>query len=184
MSDAPSNPSGMSRRSLLTVVAIAAGVLIVGAALSRLVGHAPKPDKPFRPEEEARPASPTVRAYFGELVDGHRFGRWTLVHVFDVRDGAIPIVLATADGHRYQVDLLRFDPAGPRGVADTSLVSLFVSNGGDGGTSTPEEQAQGVTSLAAELTRREQAGAKPPPLSTLTERLSLPTRHFSVPLDR
>lgn len=172
----------MSRRSLIFVVGIAAGVLIAGVIASRLAANAPRPGQ--SPGEPVRPASAAVRAYFGDLTEGRRLDRWTLVHVFDVREGAIPVVLATESGQRFQVDLLRRDPAGPRGVAETTQLSLYVANGGDGGTATPEELAKGALALAAALTERENAGAKPPALASLTERMAFPAHHSSVPLDR
>jgi hypothetical protein len=170
--------AGMTRRRLVVVVALAAGALGGGALVARLGGASGA-------DGAARPASAVVRAYFGPLVDGSRLDRWTLVRVFDVRDGAIPVVLATPDGSAYQIDLLRRDPAGPRGVAETTQLSLFIANHGDGGTTTPEERGQGILALAAALTTRERAGAAPPALSSMNERLAaFPVRHSAVPLDR
>jgi hypothetical protein len=168
---------GMSRRGLWIAVAVA-GFVLAGAGIARLVLG-----KPNAPREgggvELEPASAAVRAYFGPaLTDGSKLDRWTIVNVYDVHNGAIPVVLATADGTRAHVDLLRRDPAGPRGMSETQQLSLFVSNHGDGGTATPEEQAQGVQALAAALTKREEEGAKPPPLSTLKERsAAFPIKH-------
>jgi|KBSMisStandDraft_5_1062788.scaffolds.fasta_scaffold183918_2 hypothetical protein len=161
---------GMSRRGLIVVVAVAAVVLLAGVVvkLASGPGRVPTP----RGEAEERPASPAVRAYFGDkLVDGSTLDRWMIVHVFDVREGLIPVEMATiADGGHFKVALLRRDPAGPRGVADTQQLSLFISNKGDGGTTTPEEQGQGIMALAGALTMREEGGAKPPALSTMAER--------------
>jgi hypothetical protein len=168
---------GMSRRGLTIAIAVAA-VVLAGAGIARLVLG-----KPNAPREggggDLEPASSAVRTYFGPaLTDGSKLDRWTIVSVFDVHNGAIPVLLATADGTRIHVDLLRRDPAGPRGMAETQQLALFVSNHGDGGTSTPEEQAQGVQALAAALTARESGGAVPPPLSTLKERsAAFPIKH-------
>src|SRR5262245_28012437 len=171
----------MTRKSLIVVVAIAASVLVIGAVVSRLM---PRSSRPVA-GAVAKPASASVRAYFGgDLNDGSKVDRWTLVRVFDVRDGAIPVVLATPDGRRYQVDLLRRDPAGPRGVADTTQLCLFIANGAHGVTSTREEQGQGIMALAAALTARDNGGAAPPKLSTMNERIAnFPIRQSAVPLD-
>jgi hypothetical protein len=159
----------MSRRGLAIAVAIAA-VALAGAGIARLVLG--RPDAPREGGgDNLEPASAAVRAYFGPaLIDGSKLDRWTIVNVFDVHNGAIPVVLATVDGGRYHVDLLRRDPAGPRGMAETQQLALYVSNHGDGGTATPEEQALGVQALAGALTAREEGGAKAPSLSTLKER--------------
>jgi hypothetical protein len=132
--------------------------------------------------EDVHVAGPEVRAYFGELRDGSAVERWTIVRVYDLRAGAIPVVMATGDGARYQVDLLRRDPNGPSGVAETDAVALFIANAGDGGSSTPEEQGLGIMALAEALKKREAEGAKPPPLVTLRERLNGSDRRFDVPL--
>src|SRR5262249_50156864 len=118
---------GMNRRGLIVVVVIAGG-LLAGAALFRLAkGTSRTPAE--REEAEARPASPAVRAYFGDkLTDGSKLDRWTLVRVLDVHEGVLPVMMASADGQRFKVNLLRRDPAGPRGVAETQQLSLFISN--------------------------------------------------------
>ena len=89
---------------------------------------------------------------------------------------------ATADGKRFKASLFRRDPGGPKGVADTQQLTLYISNQGDGRVSTPEEQGQGLMALAGALTVREAAGAKPPPLSTMKEhRASFPIRDAHGP---
>jgi len=156
-------------------------VLVVGAITSRLAGRSRS--SALSPGQAVRPASAAVRAYFGDLADGSKIDRWTVVRVFDLREGAIPVVLATPDGHRYQVDLLRRDPAGPKPVAETTQLGLFISNSGNGTQATPEEQGQGILALAAALTARENAGATPPSLMSMRERMSgVPGRHSAVPL--
>jgi hypothetical protein len=175
--------NGLSKRGFVVVIAAAVVAVSIGV-LSRVRG----PDW-WRSSGDPNalrgaPAGPAVRAYFGDLTEGKKLDRWTLVHIYEPRKGAIPVVLATDDGKRFQIDLLKRDPAGPRGVAETTQLSLFISNSGDGKVPTPEEQAQGAVQLAAALTTRENAGAKPPELSTMSERMSQPERHhFAVPLE-
>jgi hypothetical protein len=181
MSDEEKQPMG--KRSLLVVLALSATLVILGSVGSLVFGWWRTPAK-----RETNPlpvaAGPAVRAYFGDLHDGGKLDRWTIVRIYDVHFGGIPVVLATADGKRFQVDLLRHENNGPQGVAGTTQLGLYIANQGDGGLTTPEEQGLGIMALAAALTARENAGAKPPPLLTITERLSqFSKRQFAVPID-
>jgi hypothetical protein len=174
----------MDRRSLIRMLLIFAAVVIAVIGISWPMGWLGKMGKQSDP---VAPAGQGVIAYFGDLKDGSPVGkRWKLVHVYDVRNGTIPVIMATQDGTRYQVDLLRIDPAGPKGVAMTTSLALYLSNDpqSDGGAVTPEEQGLGMMELAAALTTRENAGAKPPKLSTLRERdTQFPNRQFAISKD-
>jgi hypothetical protein len=122
-----------------------------------------------------------------ELLAGLRPGttirRWTIVAVHPVKLGAIPVVLATADGTRFQVDVMARDPNGPSGVAQTEHLGLYLRNRGDGHTATDEEQGMGAMSLARALRAREAEGASMPALLTLAERHRRhPDGAFAVPL--
>lgn len=115
---------------------------------------------------------------------GQALDRWTVVRVHPVHLGAVPVVLATATGQRYQVDVLARDPAGPEGVANTERLSLFVVDtqatpGSDGSRPTDEEQGLGAMVLAQAL-----VGEAPPRgLLTLEQRRQQhPRGAFGVPL--
>lgn len=138
------------------------------AAASR-EAHAPTFDEVATPPV---PAGPEVRALFGGIREGMTIGRWRIVAIHDVRMGAIPVVMSAADGSTFQVDVLRRDRTrfGRSGVADTSSLSLFLSNGGRGSTPTMEEHGLGVMALARALAWRESHGAAIPPLLTWNER--------------
>ncbi|MEM7155382.1 MAG: hypothetical protein AAF799_21210 [Myxococcota bacterium] len=105
---------------------------------------------------------------FASLV-GQRLDRWTVVRVHPPHLGAVPVVLSTDAGQRYQVDVLARDPGGPQGVAQTEDFSLFVMNsqsghGPQGERATDEEQGLGAMVLAAALARQ------PVPRGLLTHR--------------
>jgi hypothetical protein len=89
-----------------------------------------------------------------------------------VRFGAIPIVLATDDGRRYQVDVLARDDDGPPGVANTEHFSLYVANQGDGEMPTDEEQGLGAIALARALAEHEARAQQLPELLTLRQRMA------------
>ncbi|MCH9683565.1 MAG: hypothetical protein K0V04_19155 [Deltaproteobacteria bacterium] len=101
-----------------------------------------------------------------------------------VRLGAVAVVLATATGQRYQVDVLARDPEGPAGVANTESLSLFVINSkvtavDDGLRPTDEDQGLGAMALAQALS------SEPAPAGLLTlqeRRRQHPTGAFAVPL--
>jgi hypothetical protein len=107
---------------------------------------------------------------FAELRAGTRVERWTIVAVCERTGGILPIVMVGADGQTFQVDIARRDPDGPRGVAETNTLALYLSNGGRGDTATVEEHGLGVMALAARLAVRERQGAVAPELVTLGDR--------------
>lgn len=121
---------------------------------------------------------------FESIAPGHDLGRWTVVRVGAVHLGAVPVVLQTRDGQRYQVDVLARDPQGPPGVAQTERLSLFVVNShaspqDDGQRPTDEEQGLGAMALAHALARE----APPPGLLTLRQRSDQhPNGSFAVSL--
>lgn len=98
--------------------------------------------------------------------------------------GAVPVVLATATGQRYQVDVLARDSQGPQGVANTEQLSLFVVNSqgsthADSERPTDEEQGLGAMALALALTE------EVPPAGLLghgERRRRHPDGAFAIPL--
>lgn len=110
----------------------------------------------------------SARGSWPALEPGERIGAVTVVAVHPPQFGAVPIVLATDDGARFQVDVLARDAGGPSGIADTARYSLFIANHGDGSTSTDEAQGLGVMALAERLRGLEQGPG--PQLLTLRQR--------------
>ena len=126
----------------------------------------------------------TEASAFPSLVPGQALERWKLVRVHSLHLGAVPVVLETESGQRYQVDVLARDPGGPDGVASTDALSLYVvdvqaDRQTDGSRPTDEEQGLGAMVLAQAL--REEA--PPSGLLTLAERQQQhPHGAFGVPL--
>lgn len=119
---------------------------------------------------------------FAGLVPGQHVGRWTIVAVHAVHLGAVPIVVANADGSRFQIDVMARDPDGPGGVARTDRFDLFIANHGDGQTATQEEQGLGAMALA-EVLRAHEARAEVPTLLTMHQRAAQhPQGAYGVPL--
>lgn len=119
------------------------------------------------------------------LPEGLRFGRWRVVAVHPVKHGAVPVVLESQSGRRFQVDVLRRDrhPQARHGVGETRLYALFLVNNGRGNTPTNEEQGQGLLWLAALLRPREHR-VRPGTLLTQRERVRMfPRGRFDVVLD-
>ncbi|MGH1345334.1 MAG: hypothetical protein ACRBN8_27475 [Nannocystales bacterium] len=103
-----------------------------------------------------------------------------VIAVYPVTLGALPVVLETHAGERYQVDVLARDPGGPQGVGNTEHFSVYVSNRGDGGTSTDETEGLGAMALARVLEASEN---DLPSLLTLRAReTEHPDGTFGVPL--
>jgi len=94
------------------------------------------------------------------LPRGLRFGRWRVVAVHPVKHGAVPVVVETQSGRRFQID--------------------FLANNGRGNTPTVEEQGVGLLWLAALLRPRE-GRVRPGMLLTQRERVRMfPRGRFDV----
>lgn len=116
------------------------------------------------------------------LPRGLRFGRWRVVAVHPVKHGAVPVVVETQSGRRFQIDVLRRDrhPQARRGIGETRFYALFLANNGRGNTPTLEEQGVGLLWLAALLRPRE-GRVRPGMLLTQRERVRMfPRGRFDV----
>lgn len=103
------------------------------------------------------------------LPEGQRFGRWRVVSVLPIKLGAVPVLLESHRGERFQVDILRRDRSSRarRGLAETREYSLFLLNRGQGDTPTQEDHGLAVLWLAALLRPRERSVAT---VALLTQR--------------
>jgi len=195
-----STPKSFERREV--VAAIGAGIGLValaritggssspspasgpaqGSAQSPVLGSvqasvpAPQAVPPAAPAEQVSPAAESERT-LGLLRPGSRVGRATVVAIYPVTLGGIPVVLEVA-GERFQVDVLRRDASGPNPVASTPSLALFLSNKGDGARDTAEEHGLAVMALAAHLAACDAAGAPVPELLSLNERMHQDAQGF------
>lgn len=183
-----------NRRQIVTTLGVAIGALFGSSARrgdAKLRGLVPRPNVDDRAMAIARSGS-DVASLFGDLAPGALVGGHTIVSVHAPVGGAIPVVLRTAEGKTFQLDVLRrsegtsassipgtsprlagadshFDDE--RSVATSKHFAVSVCNGGDGGHATDEEQAHAAIALADVLARNEARGARPPSsLLTLRER--------------
>lgn len=116
------------------------------------------------------------------LPAGLRFGHWRIVEVLAVKLGAVPVILETRHGVRFQVDILRRDRRGhaKRGIAETRFYALYLANLGRGTKPTREEHGVGLIWLAALMRPREGRYGRPALLS-LRERLArFPSGRFDA----
>lgn len=156
------NPT-MQRRTVVVGLAVA-GAAVAAGALTR--------------SEEPQPERLQVASLEpGTTLPGTEV---RVVSVHPVTFGALPVVLETHSGSRYQVDVLARDPHGPDGVGNTERYSVYVSNQGDGGAATDEAQGLGAMALARILDER---APSLPPLLTMRDRESQHAgESFGVPL--
>lgn len=101
------------------------------------------------------PADGEFSLFGHALAGGTSVGRGSVEAVLPITAGAVPVVMRTPDGQRFQVDVLRRDPAGPAAVAETERLALYIANKGDGRTPTSEAQAHAARSLATWLAERD-----------------------------
>jgi len=206
-----SDRSNLSRRQLLSIAGGALGVVVTGAW--RVFDHASsspgrrggslKPAAPTQPavpvtnlaapaadlgNQGIRPkvtaASPEALQVLGGVDVGTTLGQWTVVAVYDFHMGAVPVVLETANGVRYQVDVLRRDPRpqAARGVGESRQLSFFLSNEGNGSKTSNESQGLGLMALAATVRAREPQRL-PSALLSLEERAArFPRGVYKVPV--
>jgi hypothetical protein len=135
-------PSNMSRRSVV-------GLLGAGGVASLLVSRL-----------EDAPAAGSATASDQTLQVGTQFGRWVITAVTPV-SGAIRVGVAGSDGQAFELEVLARDasPLAARPPAQTEGLAIYVSNGGDGWSSTAEEQGLAAMTLATLLTARGHGGA-------------------------
>ena len=160
-----------NRRQFLSGLLTAASAGAVGSAEALpLRGHAPIPQPSVPPQGASVPAAtPSTSSSSARLDDGlaHglqellpeglRFGRWRVISVLPLKLGAVPVVLESRQGERFQVDVLRRDRSARarRGLSETRGYSLFLFNRGQGDTPTQEDHGLAVLWLAAFLRPRE-----------------------------
>lgn len=172
-----------NRRQFLSGLLTAASAGAAGSAqalplLGQTTPHLPATPSPTPSAPAVVPAAadPGVRLDDGVahglqdlLPEGLRFGRWRVVSVLPVKLGAVPVVLESRQGERFQVDVLRRDRStrARRGLSETRGYSLFLFNRGQGDTPTQEDHGLAVLWLAALLRPREHTQ---PNVALLTQR--------------
>lgn len=116
------------------------------------------------------------------LPAGLEFGRWRIVEVLPVKFGAIPVILETRLGSRFQVDILRRDRRGhaKRGIAETRFYALYLANLGRGMKPTREDHGVGLLWLAALMRPRECAYDRPALLSLRERLVRFPAGRFDA----
>jgi len=151
----------------------AQGLPVPSSLLLRAANPAPAVTPNAQSASVGRSSAPLGEAESHELQQllppGQRFGRWRVISVLPVRLGAVPVVLESRRGERFQVDILRRDRStrARRGLAETREYSLFLLNRGQGDTPTQEDHGLAVLWLAALLRPREQSSG---PVALLTQR--------------
>ena len=163
-----------SRREGLRAIGVTAVVIAV-TTRAGLRGASPSSANTTPPKKSPsrRPDLPPVRAdgALAEL-DGARFAGCLVHDVGAVKDGSIPVTFSDTAGEFFVVDVLRHDPATP-GVARAGSLAVYMNTGSLGHVRTREEHGLAAMALAAELVRRERAGASVPVLVNLTERAAI-----------
>lgn len=175
--------NSVSRRNALKTIGVAGGAVAVAGAGVAGTTRAParvrstakrEPNAQVREHSVASAdvVDETTRALFAPLQAAGRVGDCTIVAVHAVKMGAIPVVLATAEGVRFQVDVLRHDAnaRGVNGVRAAGSLTAALHNEGGGDNSTREAEGLGAMALLEALAAREADGAALPALLTLAQR--------------
>lgn len=138
----------VARRKVLVGFGVAAGV-VAFSGLGSAQALAQYGQRRRGREKLMVPAGDRFELLGESLRGGTRVAFGVIEAVLPVSAGAVPVVMRTPAGERFQVDVMRRDSKGPGGVADTAELSLFIANRGDGATPTDEAQAHAARGLAA-----------------------------------
>lgn len=161
----------LHRRGFLSAVALAPAVPLIAASEARAEddpSRAPSvagqsPGAGVTPEAPPEPLPPP-----GEISrELELAGGFVVTRAYGVHFGALPFVVE-GEGDRFQLDVLRPDALGPRGVFETEHFSVFVADHGSAHTAPARER--GARALGAALQRRAEAGVALPTLASFLER--------------
>lgn len=174
----------LGRRKVLVALGTGSVTAAVGVATFGLAPAQALARYAQRRRERARielPETDRFELLGEELRAGTRLGKHGVLDaVLAAHAGALPVVMRTPGGERFQVDVLRRDPRGPTGVAETAHFALFIANRGDGATPTDEAQAHAARALAAWIAARE-GEVGDVAAATSQELLSFRERHRAHP---
>ena len=117
------------------------------------------------PAQEAVPAGHVAKATAGSgtpevLKSGTRFGRWAVETVHPVERGALQVDVLDQSGNKFALEIMARGNSSPaRPPAEVGALAIHVCNGGDGWSSTVEEQGLAAMGLAQLLELNGQTGA-------------------------
>lgn len=179
------------RGALLGIGLAATGAMTVGSidvaadevATPPRGGERPSARPDALAAHELRPPRSSVQALFGQLTPGSALSsHWRIEALYDVRAGAIPVVLATLSGHRFAVEVF-LGGADARALATAGPLALYLVNRGDGSSSSDESAGLGVMALGRALEARFAEGAVVPEgLGTIADRRrQYPVGVFHIP---
>lgn len=144
---------------LLAYAALTLGVCVVSRAAS--CTPAPAPAGAGTAADET-----ALWAFLGHVAPGMSLGTWSIVQVTPPRGGALVVTLRPAGGTDLELAVTRLVPDGPRPLARTASLAVFLAGPGPAGAITPPESLEAAAALAAALAARE--AIRPPPLAPLT----------------
>jgi hypothetical protein len=142
---------------LLAYAALTLGVCVV----SRAASCTPAPAGAGTAADET-----ALWAFLGPVAPGMSLGTWSIAQVTPPRGGALVVTLRPASGTDLELAVTRLVPDGPRPLARTASLAVFLAGPGPAGAITPPEALEAAAALAAALAARE--AIRPPPLAPLT----------------
>jgi hypothetical protein len=153
---------------------VIAGALALAAVLAAAACSRPVPSQSGGSESKGAPApahppDPEVLALLGdEISRTRRLGAIAITRITGVEAGAIRLDLQPDQGAAFRFEILKKDPAGPAGIAETNTLSIYLIS--QPGSQTLESQTRAAQALAERLAAEETRGAKIPALTSMRER--------------
>lgn len=153
----------VSRRVVVGALGVGAAATVAGVAERLQIARGPtqvqadsSEHAPLATEESV--LDDRASALVAPLAVGSSLGRWTVVQVLPVQDGAASVVLSDAKGGRFQLDVCARDDASDalRAPGVTERFEVFLANKGDGATSTHEDHGLAAMALAELIRGNEQ----------------------------
>jgi hypothetical protein len=144
---------------LLAYGALTLGVCLVSRAATCTTATAPASARTAA-EETA------LWAFLGPVAPGMSLRTWSITQVYPPRTGAIVVAMRTASGPDLELAVTRLTPDGPRPLARTAHLAVFLAAPVPADSPTPPEALEAAAALAEALAARETVGS--PPLGPLT----------------
>lgn len=144
---------------LLAYAALTLGVCVLSRAAA-CAGPGAPPGAGTAAEETA------LWAFFGPVAPGMSLGTWSIAQVEKPRGGAVVFTLRAVGQPDLELAVTRLVDDGPRPLARTSHLALFLARPVPGDSPTPPAVLTAAATLAEALRAREAGG--PPPRGPLT----------------
>ncbi len=152
-------PAAIALLAVAVLALAAAAVLVRRRRRARPLVFLPPTAPPVTQSPAPGTTGADVIGMLGPLRVGHSIEGFRIHAIYEDDDGCVPVLLESAEGVRFRVDVLRRSDDDPSPLATTPTLAFYLC-GMRGGSPTPEACVRAIRALASALS---EAAAKPPP---------------------